>query len=32
MRKAILKYLILIAFMISGCSADLKTKEINSFD
>lgn len=28
MKKTIIKYLILISFMISGCSADLKTKEI----
>ena len=28
MKKTILKYLVLISFMISGCSADLKTKEI----
>lgn len=28
MKKTILKYLILISFMISGCSADLKTKEL----
>ncbi|MCG6191583.1 signal peptidase II [Maribellus maritimus] len=28
MKKTIIKYLVLISFMISGCSADLKTKEI----
>ena len=28
MKKTIIKYLILISFMISGCSTDLKTKEI----
>ena len=28
MKRTIIKYLILISFMISGCSADLKTKEI----
>nr|WP_321353708.1 signal peptidase II [uncultured Draconibacterium sp.] len=28
MKKTLIKYLILISFMISGCSADLKTKEI----
>ncbi len=28
MKKTIVKYVILISFMISGCSVDLKTKEI----
>ena len=28
MKRTIIKYLILISFMISGCSADLKTKEL----
>ena len=28
MKKTLVKYLVLIAFMISGCSADLKTKDI----
>lgn len=28
MKKTVIKYLILVSFMISGCSADLKTKEI----
>lgn len=28
MKKTFVKYIVLIAFLISGCSADLKTKEI----
>ena len=28
MKKTLVKYLVLIAFMISGCSADLKTKDV----